>query len=119
MATTDNFFQTSDGLWLYYEVHGEGRPIVMLPGFGEALTMWHHNVPQLSENHKVVCLDLRGHGRSMKVAGGNRQVRMAQDVREHLPVGMAELVPVGGDDIVVALDEVQELVARIVHAPVV
>ncbi|MBQ4490464.1 MAG: alpha/beta hydrolase [Pyramidobacter sp.] len=96
MATKDNFFQTSDGLWLYYEVHGEGRPIVMLPGFGEALTMWHHNVPQLSENHKVVCLDLRGHGRSMKVAGGNRQVRMAQDVRELIDhLGLKDVLLVG------------------------
>lgn len=39
VATKDNFFQTSDGLWLYYEVTGEGRPIVLIPGFGEALTM--------------------------------------------------------------------------------
>ena len=39
MATKDNFFQTSDGLWLYYEVTGEGRPIVLIPGFGEALTI--------------------------------------------------------------------------------
>ncbi len=82
MASKENFFKTSDGLWLYYEVTGEGRPIVLLPGFGEASTMWRHTVPVLAENHKVVCLDLRGHGKSMKVAGNNTQVRMAQDVRE-------------------------------------
>ena len=96
MATRDNFFQTSDGLWLYYEVHGEGRPIVLLPGFGEALTMWHHSVPVLAKDHKVVCLDLRGHGRSMKVAGGNRQVRMAQDVRELIDhLGLEDVLLIG------------------------
>lgn len=82
MATKNNFFQTSDGLWLYYESTGEGAPILLLPGFGESTTMWSKNVPALSDNHQVICLDLRGHGRSMKVAGGNRQIRMAQDVRE-------------------------------------
>ena len=80
MATKDNFFQTSDGLWLYYEMHGSGKPILLLPGFGESLKMWRHSVPVLSEGHQVICLDLRGHGRSMKVPGGNRQVRMAQDL---------------------------------------
>ncbi len=82
MAGKDNFFQTSDGLWLYYEVTGEGDPILLLPGFGEASTMWYRTVPVLAKNHKVICLDLRGHGLSMKVAGNNRQVRMAQDIRE-------------------------------------
>ena len=82
MATKENFFQTSDGLWLYYESTGEGSPILLLPGFGESTTMWRKNVPALSAGHRVISLDLRGHGRSMKVPGNNRQIRMAQDVRE-------------------------------------
>lgn len=82
MATKDNFFQTSDGLWLYYESIGKGSPILLLPGFGESTTMWRRNVPALSSSHQVISLDLRGHGRSMKVSGGNRQIRMAQDVKE-------------------------------------
>jgi pimeloyl-ACP methyl ester carboxylesterase len=96
MATKDNFFQTSDGLWLYYEMAGEGAPIVMLPGFGESLTMWRHSVPVLSKTNKVICLDLRGHGRSMKVCGNNRQTRMAQDVRELIDhLGLQDVLLVG------------------------
>ena len=96
MATKDNFFQTSDGLWLYYEMHGSGKPILLLPGFGESLKMWRHSVPVLSEGHQVICLDLRGHGRSMKVPGGNRQVRMAQDVRELIDhLGLQDVLLVG------------------------
>lgn len=82
MAAKDNFFQISDGIWLYYEVKGQGRPIMLLPGFGEASTMWKYTVPVLEKDHKVICVDPRGHGRSMKAAGGNRQIRMAQDLRE-------------------------------------
>lgn len=96
MATKDNFFQTSDGLWLYYEVTGEGRPIVLIPGFGEALTMWKYAVPVLSKRFQVVCLDPRGHGRSMKAAGNNRQKRMAQDIRELIDhLGLEDVLLVG------------------------
>lgn len=96
MAEKNNFYQTSDGLWLYYEVTGEGKPIVLLPGFGEASTMWRHSVPVLAKNHKVVCLDLRGHGKSMKVCGGNRQIRMAQDVKELIDhLGLEDVLLIG------------------------
>lgn len=96
MATKENFFQTSDGVWLYLEQSGEGKPIVMIPGFGEALTMWKYAVPVLSQRFKVVCIDPRGHGRSMKVAGNNRQVRMAQDIREVIDhLGLEDVLLVG------------------------
>ena len=96
MATKDNFFQTSDGLWLYYEVTGKGRPIILIPGFGEALTMWKYAVPVLSQRFQVVCLDPLGHGRSMKAAGNNRQKRMAQDIRELIDhLGLEDVLLVG------------------------
>lgn len=112
MATKDNFFQTSDGLWLYYEVTGEGRPIVLIPGFGEALTMWKYAVPVLSQRFQVVCLDPRGHGRSMKAAGNNRQKRMAQDIRELIDhLGLEDVLLVGhslGGAIVATYAETQQ-----------
>lgn len=96
MATKNNFFKTSDGIWLYYETTGFGKPILFLPGFGESLKMWRHSVPVLAQTHQVICLDLRGHGRSMKVPGGNRQVRMAQDVRELIDyLGLEDVLLVG------------------------
>lgn len=96
MATKDNFFQTSDGLWLYYEISGEGRPVILIPGFGEALTMWKYTVPVLAQQFKVICLDPRGHGRSMKVAGNNRQIRMAQDIRELIDhLGLDDVLLIG------------------------
>ena len=44
---------------------------------------------------------------------------VAEDMGNRLPVGMAELFAVGGDDVMVALDEVQQLVARVVQAAMV
>ena len=82
MSGKENFFKTSDGVWLYLEISGEGKPLLLLPGFGESTTMWRHSVPVFSERYQVINLDLRGHGRSMKAPGTNRQERMAQDIRE-------------------------------------
>ena len=33
MSNQNNYFQTSDGVWLYYEVRGDGKPLVVVPGF--------------------------------------------------------------------------------------
>lgn len=96
MATKNNFFKTSDGLWLYYETTGNGKPLLLLPGFGESVTMWRRNIPELAKHYQVITLDLRGHGRSMKVPGNNRQVRMAQDVRELIDaLGLEDVLLVG------------------------
>ena len=74
--------------------------------------MWRHTVPVLAKDHKVICLDLRGHGRSMKVAGANRQPRMAQDIRElfeHL--GLEDVLLIGhslGGAVVATYAELQK-----------
>lgn len=82
MATRDNFFQTSDGVWLYYEVQGEGKPLIIVPGFAGTTRYFKDHMNAWSEKYKVVCFDPRSHGRSMKVAGSMRIERMAKDIRE-------------------------------------
>lgn len=58
--------------------------------------MWKYTVPVLSQRFQVVCLDPRGHGRSMKAAGNNRQKRMAQDIRELIDhLGLEDVLLVG------------------------
>lgn len=82
MATRDNFFQTSDGVWLYYEVKGKGKPLVIIPGFSGTTQYFKDQIDAWSQKYKVVCMDPRSHGRSMKVAGSMRIDRMAKDIRE-------------------------------------
>lgn len=90
------FFKTSDGLWLYFEKVGTGPVILLIPGFGEATTMWRNSVDVLAETHTVVSLDIRGHGRSMKVAGNNRQERMSRDIKELIDhLGLEDVLLVG------------------------
>jgi pyruvate dehydrogenase E2 component (dihydrolipoamide acetyltransferase) len=50
----------------------EGRPIVLIHGFGGDLNNWLFTQPALAEKHRVIALDLPGHGGSSKeVASGD------------------------------------------------
>lgn len=53
-----------NGVQLYYEEHGEGEPLVLVPGFGTGLWIWYRQVPTLAEHFRVVTFDPRGVARS-------------------------------------------------------
>jgi len=56
-----------DGVGIEYEVHGTGRPVVLLHGFPDTGRLWRHQVPALAEaGFQVIVPDLRGYGRSDK-----------------------------------------------------
>lgn len=45
---------------------GQGRPILLLHGFATSSYTWHAIIPELSKNHRVIAIDLRGFGASDK-----------------------------------------------------
>ena len=49
---------------LYYQVHGEGYPVVFLHGFSSTHNLWQPQVSVLSREYQFVTYDLRGHGQS-------------------------------------------------------
>lgn len=49
---------------LYYEVHGQGYPLLLLHGNGEDHTYFKHQIQQLSDTYQVIIMDMRGHGYS-------------------------------------------------------
>src|SRR5690242_18972201 len=56
-----------DGVGIEYEVHGAGRPVVLLHGFPDTGRLWRHQVPALAEaGFQVIVPDLRGYGLSDK-----------------------------------------------------
>lgn len=55
---------THKGTNIFYTDQGEGDPIVLLHGFLENSSMWDVFLPELSKNHRVICIDLLGHGTS-------------------------------------------------------
>jgi len=52
-----------NGIKVYYEVFGEGRPIVLLHGAFWTIDMnWGQLIPELSKTRKVIAIELQGHG---------------------------------------------------------
>ena len=52
-----------NGIKVYYEVYGEGRPIVLLHGAFYTIQMnWAELIPELSKTRKVIAIELQGHG---------------------------------------------------------
>ena len=52
------------GVELYYEEHGRGEPLVLVPGFGTGLWIWYRQVPDFAERFRTVVFDPRGVARS-------------------------------------------------------
>jgi proline-specific peptidase len=53
-----------NGTKLYYEVHGEGAPLLLLHGYGATHEIWIGQVGPLSKHFKVVTYDSRSSGKS-------------------------------------------------------
>jgi pimeloyl-ACP methyl ester carboxylesterase len=56
---------TVNGLRLYSEIHGDsGQPLVLVHGYCGDISDWRHQVLDFWRTHRVLAMDLRGHGRS-------------------------------------------------------
>lgn len=53
-----------DDVTLYYEVYGEGEPLLLLHGNGESIASFGHQIYELSKQYQVIALDSRCHGKS-------------------------------------------------------
>jgi aminoacrylate hydrolase len=57
-------FKLRDGAELYYEIHGSGPPLFLVPGLGGDSRWWAPNVAELAKRFTVVLHDHRGTARS-------------------------------------------------------
>ena len=57
-------FKLRDGAELYYERHGNGPPLFLVPGLGGDSRFWNGHVPELAKSFTVILHDHRGTGRS-------------------------------------------------------
>src|SRR5213596_3856802 len=57
-----------DGLKMYYEIQGSGEPVVLLHGAFMAITDdWRVWINELAKTHKVIAVELQGHGRTADI----------------------------------------------------
>ncbi|GLQ55868.1 alpha/beta fold hydrolase [Devosia nitrariae] len=69
-----------NGMQMYYEVSGEGDPLIVLHGaYMNILTMG-EIIPRLAETHKVYALELQGHGRTTDIDRPITYQNLADDV---------------------------------------
>jgi len=53
-----------DGVEIYYEVHGEGPPLLLTHGFSSTAQMWKGQIDALAPHFQLITWDMRGHGQS-------------------------------------------------------
>jgi len=64
---------------MYYEVHGEGEPLVLILGLGTDLSEWSAIIEGLARRYRVIAFDNRGAGRTDKPDQPYTVERMADD----------------------------------------
>jgi pimeloyl-ACP methyl ester carboxylesterase len=84
-----------NGINLYYETHGAGRPMILLHGGLGSGEMFGPVLPLLAERHQVVTVDLQGHGRTADIDRPIDVRLMADDIAaliDHLALVRPDVV---------------------------
>jgi pimeloyl-ACP methyl ester carboxylesterase len=70
-----------NGLKMYYEVHGSGKPVVLLHGAFMTITNnWDGWIGELSKTRKVIAVEMQGHGRTADIPRDFTPENLADDV---------------------------------------
>lgn len=63
MAITN--YADVNGIKMYYEIHGEGKPLVLIHGGGSTIeSNWSVVLPMFAQHYKVIAVELQNHGHS-------------------------------------------------------
>lgn len=88
-----------NGGQLYFEVEGSGEPLILLHGFGGCSQDWPATISESSTGFQLIIPDMRGHGRSTKLAKPFRHDEAATDISsllDHLGIGSFKGIGVSG-----------------------
>ena len=80
MASVRAGYAPVNGLNMYYEVHGEGQPLVLLHGAFSAIgTSFQHVLPGLAKTRQVIGLEMQAHGHTADIDRALSPEQMADD----------------------------------------
>jgi pimeloyl-ACP methyl ester carboxylesterase len=81
---------------MYYEVHGDGEPVVLLHGAFMTITNnWDGWISELSKTRKVIAIEMQGHGRTADIPREITSENLADDVAgmlDYLKIPRADLI---------------------------
>jgi pimeloyl-ACP methyl ester carboxylesterase len=112
-----------NGLNLYFETYGAGRPLILLHGGLGSGEMFGPVIPMLAEHHQVIAVDLQGHGRTADIDRPIDIRLMAGDIAaliDHLGLDRPDLVgySLGGGVALMTAGSHPEKVNRLVAASI-
>ncbi|HET9874094.1 MAG TPA: alpha/beta hydrolase [Propionibacteriaceae bacterium] len=110
-----------NGINLYYETHGSGRPMILLHGGLGSGEMFGPVLPALAERHQVIAVDLQGHGRTADIDRPIDLRLMADDIAaliDHLSLDKPDVVgySMGGGVALLTAVKYPDKVRRLVSA---
>jgi pimeloyl-ACP methyl ester carboxylesterase len=79
-----------DGVRLYYEVYGQGQPLLLIHGNGSSIWWMKNQIADFSRRYQVIAMDSRDHGRSGDATGALTFEAMSDDLAallDHLHTG--------------------------------
>ena len=84
-----------NGINLYFETHGAGRPMILLHGGLASGEMFGPILPTLADHHQVIAVDLQGHGRTADIDRPIELGLLADDIAaliDHLGLDRPDVV---------------------------
>lgn len=85
MAQSTGRYANVNALKMYYEVHGDGFPLVLIHGGGSTIgTTFGRILPQLAKTHKVIAVEIQAHGHTADIDRPLSFEQDADDVAELL-----------------------------------
>ncbi|MGZ3874251.1 MAG: alpha/beta fold hydrolase [Mucilaginibacter sp.] len=95
LKPADSGYAPVNGIKVYYEVYGEGKPLVLLHGAFYTIEMnWGQLIPELSKTRKVIAIELQGHGHTPFSDRKLDFATLASDVEgvmDHLKIDSADV----------------------------
>ncbi|KAA0227496.1 alpha/beta hydrolase [candidate division KSB1 bacterium] len=89
-------YASVNGLKMYYEIHGNGDPVVLLHGAFMTISLnWTEWIGELSKTRKVIAIEMQGHGRTADIKRDFSDENLADDVAallDHLKIPSADLI---------------------------
>lgn len=96
LKSAESGYADVNGLKMYYEVYGSGKPIVLIHGSFMTIPLnWSKIIPLLAKGRKVIVTEMQGHGRTKDISREFSYEGMADDVSgllKHLKIESADIL---------------------------
>jgi pimeloyl-ACP methyl ester carboxylesterase len=84
-----------NGLNMYYEIHGNGFPLVLIHGGGSTIgTTFGSILPELAKSHQVIAVEMQAHGHTADIGRSLSFEQDADDIAallKHLKINKADI----------------------------